>query len=169
MFLRNAWYAAAWEREIGDTPYATTILGDDVAIYRGATGRYAALADACPHRRVPLSMGRVRGDDLECGYHGFTYDPSGKCVRIPTQDTIPPNAKVRSYPVVERHQMVWIWTGDPALADEALIEDFHWLDDPAWRYRGERLELPGNYLLLVENLCDLTHLPFVHSSSLGSS
>ena len=65
--------------------------------------------------------------------------------------------------------MVWIWMGDPTLADESLIEDFHWLDDPQWRFRGERLELPGNYLLLVENLCDLTHLPFVHASSLGST
>ena len=99
----------------------------------------------------------------------FTYDPSGKCVRIPTQETIPPNARVRSYPVVERHKLVWIWMGDPALADESAIEDFHWLDDPGWRFKGERLELPGNYLLLVENLCDLTHLPFVHASSLGTT
>jgi phenylpropionate dioxygenase-like ring-hydroxylating dioxygenase large terminal subunit len=170
MFLRNSWYVAAWANEIGRLAMLRRILlGEPVVLYRRTDGKPVALEDRCCHRHAPLSSGKVRGDNLECGYHGFTYDPSGKCVRIPTQDTIPPNARVRSYPVVERQSLVWIWMGDPALADESLIEDFHWLDDPAWRFRGERLELSGNYLLLVENLCDLTHLPFVHSSSLGTT
>jgi vanillate O-demethylase monooxygenase subunit len=170
MFLRNSWYVAAWGSEIGRLALLRRILlGDPVVLYRRTDGKPVALEDRCCHRHAPLSSGRVRGDNLECGYHGFTYDPSGKCVRIPTQEMIPPGARVKSYPVVERHQFVWIWMGDPALADETLIEDFHWLDDPGWRYRGERLDLQGNYLLLVENLCDLTHLPFVHASSLSAT
>ena len=170
MFLRNSWYVAAWGNEVGRLAMLRRILlGEPVVLYRRTDGRPVALEDRCCHRHAPLSSGRVRGDNLECGYHGFTYDPSGRCVKIPAQDTIPPNARVRSYPVVERHQFVWIWMGDPALADDGLIEDFHWLDDPAWRFRGERLELRGNYLLLVENLCDLTHLPFVHASSLSAT
>lgn len=170
MFLRNSWYVAAWGEEIGRMKMLRRILlGEPVVFYRKTDGKPVALEDRCCHRHAPLSSGRVRGDNLECGYHGFTYDPSGACVRIPTQKTVPPNARVRSYPVLERHRLVWIWMGEPALADDRLIEDFHWLDDPAWRHRGERLELKGNYLLLVENLCDLTHLPFVHASSLAAT
>ena len=170
MFLKNCWYVAAWADEIGRLAMLRRILlGEPVVLYRRTDGKPVALEDRCCHRHAPLSTGRVRGDNLECGYHGFTYDPSGKCVKIPAVDTIPPNARVKSYPVVERHKLVWIWMGDPALADESTIEDFHWLDDPGWRFKGERLDLPGNYLLLVENLCDLTHLPFVHASSLGTT
>ena len=170
MFLRNCWYVAAWSEEVKRLALMRRILlGEPVVLYRRTDGRAVALEDRCCHRHAPLSSGRLKGDNLECGYHGFTYDPSGACVRIPTQDTIPANARVKSYPVVERHRFIWIWMGDPALADASLIEDFHWLDDPAWRHRGELLELKGNYLLMVENLCDLTHLPFVHSSSLAST
>lgn len=170
MFLKNCWYVAAWGSEVGRLSLMRRILLDEpVVLYRRTDGKPVALEDRCCHRHAPLSAGRLRGDNLECGYHGFTYDPSGACVRIPTQDSIPANARVRSYPVVERHSFVWIWMGEPAAADASLIEDFHWLDDPAWRFKGERLEVRGNYLLLVENLCDLTHLPFVHSSSLGGT
>jgi len=116
MFLRNAWYAAAWEREIGASPYATTILGESVAIFRGASGKYAALADACPHRKVPLSMGRVQGDDLECGYHGLVFDCAGSCVRVPSGDHPPQGASVRSYPIEPRYGLLWMWMGDPVLA-----------------------------------------------------
>jgi vanillate O-demethylase monooxygenase subunit len=81
---------------------------------------------------------------------------------------VPASAKVRAYPLVEKYHWVWIWMGDPAKADPALIEDFHWLDDPAWRYGGNYLHVPGNYLLLVENLLDTTHLPFLHPNTLGT-
>jgi phenylpropionate dioxygenase-like ring-hydroxylating dioxygenase large terminal subunit len=170
MFLRNCWYVAAWASEVGRLELVRRVLlAEPVVLYRKADGKPVALEDRCCHRHAPLSAGRVRGDNVECGYHGFTYDPSGRCVFIPTQESIPPNARVKSYPVVERDRFIWIWMGDPTLADESLIEDFHWLDDPAWRFKGERLQLQGNYLLLVENLCDLTHLPFVHSSTLGAT
>ncbi len=170
MFLKNCWYVAAWGNEVGRLSLMRRILlNEPVVLYRRTDGKPVALEDRCCHRHAPLSAGRVRGDNLECGYHGFTYDPSGACVRIPAQDNIPPDARVRSYPVAERHKLIWIWMGDPARADERLIEDFHWLDDPAWRHKGERLELKGNYLLLMENLCDLTHLPFVHASSLSAT
>jgi vanillate O-demethylase monooxygenase subunit len=117
---------------------------------------------------MPLSHGKLRGNDVECLYHGLVYDGSGACIRIPSQKAIPPSARVRSYPLVERYHWLWIWLGDPAQADPSLIEDFHWMDDPLWRARGERLDLKGNYLLIVENLLDLTHLQFVHPTTLGT-
>jgi phenylpropionate dioxygenase-like ring-hydroxylating dioxygenase large terminal subunit len=144
------------------------ILEEPVLLYRTAEGRAVALEDRCCHRQAPLSMGKLVGDIVKCPYHGLEFDPSGACVKVPSQDRIPPSARVKSYPVVERNHWIWIWTGDPAKADPSLIEDFHWLDDPGWGYGGNYLHVEANYLLLVENLLDTTHLPFLHPNTLGT-
>lgn len=170
MFLRNCWYVAAWDHEIHRLKLTRRILlNEPVLLYRKVDGQPVALEDRCAHRHAPLSMGRQKGDGIECRYHGLVFDPTGKCVRIPNQEAIPPTACVKSYPVVERDHWIWIWMGDPALADPALIEDFHWMSDPQWRFKGERLHVEGNYLLVVENLCDLTHLPYLHATSLAET
>ncbi len=169
MFLRNGWYVAAWDHEVTrQNMLRRTLLGEPVVFYRTEDGRPVALEDRCCHRHAPLSRGRLVGNAVECPYHGFTYDPSGACIAIPGQAAIPPGARVRSFPVVERYHWIWIWMGDAALANPDTIEDFHWMDDPQWRFAGERLELPGNYVLLVENLLDLSHLSFVHPTTLGT-
>jgi vanillate O-demethylase monooxygenase subunit len=109
------------------------------------------------------------GDRLQCHYHGLQYDQTGRCVRIPGQDQIPPSAKVKTYPVVERYHWVWIWMGDPALADPAKITDFHWLEDPAWGAKASYLHVKANWQLVVDNLLDLTHLAFVHETTIGNA
>jgi vanillate O-demethylase monooxygenase subunit len=169
MFVQNAWYVAAWDREVGETPLARTFLNQPVVLYRRGDGRPAALADRCCHRSLPLSCGKVIGNDLECGYHGLAFAPDGACVRVPGQTRVPPGAHVRAYPVVERWRLLWIWLGDPALADPTRIMDFHWLDDPAWRARGTRLDVACDYRNLIDNLLDLTHLAYVHRSTLGNA
>src|SRR5574340_596504 len=78
------------------------------------------------------------------------------------------NLRVRAFPVIEKNHWIWIWLGDPAKADPALVEDFHWLDDSGWGFGGNYLHVEANYLLLVENLLDTTHLPFLHPSTLGT-
>jgi vanillate O-demethylase monooxygenase subunit len=139
-----------------------------VLLYRTETGVTVALEDRCCHRHAPLSRGKLVGDAIECPYHGFTYDATGACIKIPGQAAIPPSARVKAYPTVERFHWIWIWMGDPALADPDAIEDFHWMDDPDWAMAGERLELKANYVLLVENLLDLSHLSFIHPTTLGT-
>jgi phenylpropionate dioxygenase-like ring-hydroxylating dioxygenase large terminal subunit len=169
MFPRNFWYVAAWDWEVRRQELMSRqICGEPIVFWRREDGTPAALEDRCCHRHMPLSHGKLRGNDVECVYHGLTYDATGACIRVPSQKAIPPGAKVRSYPVVERYHWVWIWMGDPALANPDLIEDFHWMDDPDWRFQGERLDLKGHYLLIVENLLDLTHLQFVHPTTLGT-
>ena len=117
-FPLNAWYAAAWDHEVGRNLLPKTIAGRPIVFYRTTAGRPVALADACWHRLAPLSMGKLRGDDeIMCGYHGICYDADGRATFMPAQDTINPSATVHSYPVVERHRYVWVWPGDPALAD----------------------------------------------------
>ena len=98
MYLRDCWYVAAWDREVGREPMSRTFLGEAVVLYRRGDGTPVALEDRCCHRNLPLSMGRVRGDDIQCGYHGLTFDPTGTCISMPGQSTIPPGARVRSYP-----------------------------------------------------------------------
>jgi vanillate O-demethylase monooxygenase subunit len=169
MFPRNFWYVAALENEVRRQELLSrTICNEEIVFYRREDGTPVALEDRCCHRHMPLSEGNIKGDNVECVYHGLLYDPSGTCIHIPSQNTIPPDARVRSYPVYEKYHWIWIWMGDPALADTDLIEDFHWTDDPNWRAKGERLDLEGNYQLLVENLLDLTHLQFVHPTTLGT-
>ncbi|MBL8381814.1 MAG: aromatic ring-hydroxylating dioxygenase subunit alpha [Burkholderiales bacterium] len=174
-FLRNCWYAAAWAGEVGDRLLARTILDVPMVFFRDSAGRPAALLDRCPHRLLPLSMGRLRGDSIECGYHGLTFDCSGRCVRAPGQERIPPAARVPSYPAVDHLGMVWVWPGDPALADPAKLFDRlpQWAlsqgEEPAWGLNcGPYTHVKCNYQLLTENLVDPAHVTYVHTTTLGT-
>lgn len=170
LYLRNCWYVAGWAREVQRLAmFRRLILGEPVVLFRKSDGAPVALEDRCAHRHAPLSMGRLRGDNVECAYHGLVFAPDGACVKIPDQDTIPPTACVRSYPVVERHQWIWIWMGDPAKADDSLIPDFHWMEDDGFAWRGETLHVEGTYTLVVENLMDLSHLPNLHLTTLADT
>ena len=166
MFLRNAWYVAAWEREIGSDPYGTKILNALIAIYRRTDGTYAALEDACPHRKLPMSMGRVQGDNLECGYHGLTFDCAGMCVKAPTNQGVIPDVSLRSYPIEARYGLLWIWMGDPSLADtDTIFKVEHW-GDPAWgTTAGDDMVMACNYLHITDNLLDPSHVAWVHPTS----
>lgn len=164
---RDCWYAAAYDVELKHELLARTICGRNLVLYRRLDGSPVALENACWHRLVPLSEGTLEGDHVACGYHGLVYNGEGRCVFMPSQQTINPAARVRSYPVVERHRFVWVWTGDPALADPALVPDLHWNDDPGWAGDGTLIHAECGYKLVVDNLMDLTHETFVHAASIG--
>lgn len=90
---RNAWYPLTWSRNVTRALARHRLLGDDLVVYRSEAGAPIALDDMCPHRLAPLSMGKLRGDAVECGYHGMTFAPNGRCIRIPGQPVIPPSAR----------------------------------------------------------------------------
>lgn len=165
---RNQWWVAANASEVTRTPMERTILGEPVVLYRTEAGEPVALAGLCPHRGYPMVQAKVVGDALECGYHGFTFNCTGACTRIPSQDNVPPNWKIRTYPTVQRWDWIWIWTGDPALADPAQVPDPWCIDKPGWQARvSGRDTLRGRYTLLIDNLFDLSHLNYVHASLVG--
>jgi len=115
-------------------------------------------------------MGKVEGNDLRCGYHGLKFDASGKCIEIPGQASIPPQARVRSYPLVEKYNWVWIWMGDAAKADPKLIPNWWWAEHSDWAFtRPDRVRLECNYQLIADTVLDVTHLAYVHASSIGAS
>lgn len=164
-YLKNAWYAAAFARDVTREPLRRVLLDQPVVLFRTGGGQPAALADLCPHRLVPLSRGRMVGDNLECGYHGLRFDRQGACVFNPHGDgQIPRQARVRSFPVVERYGFVWFWPGDPERADDSLISsEFHYLSEPdRFAVVSGYLHIQANYQLVVDNLLDLSHAPFVH-------
>jgi phenylpropionate dioxygenase-like ring-hydroxylating dioxygenase large terminal subunit len=166
-YLRNRWYVACWSEDLTSDPLARTFLDEPVALYRAANGAPVALEDRCCHRSAPLSIGSVEGDNIRCGYHGLVFGPSGACVSIPGQSQIPPGAKVQSYPVREKWGAVWIWPGAPDAADPALIPNVFWLDDPGWIPAPGYINIQADYRLLVDNLLDLTHVSYLHRSTLA--
>lgn len=165
-FPVNAWYAAAYDIDVKRSLLPRTICNKKIVLYRQTDGMPAALEDACWHRLLPLSKGRLDGDTVACGYHGLVFNASGRCIQMPSQETLNPSACVRSYPAVEKHRLIWLWMGEAALADPAKIPDFHWNDDPEWAGDGETINARCDYRLVVDNLMDLTHETFVHASTL---
>lgn len=170
MFVKNCWYVAAFDEEVSaQRPIARRILGEPIVLFRQPDGPVAALEDRCCHRGLPLSRGEMNGKFLRCNYHGLEFDASGTCVRIPGQDSIPPAARVRSYPLAQRGRALWIWMGNPQLADPAAIPAFPWFEDRDWGWKSKMFHIRCNYEMLHDNLLDLTHLAYVHSQTLGGN
>ena len=170
MYLRNTWYVAAWDSEIDRTPRQIKVCGEKIVVFRTEAGDPVALIDACPHRKLPLSRGRIKGDHIECGYHGLTFDCSGSCVRVPGQEHIPAATNIHSYPVESRYGLVWIWMGDPALADTDTIFKIEQFGNPDWGInKGAAMAFPCNYLYVTDNLLDPSHVAWVHQGSFGNA
>jgi vanillate O-demethylase monooxygenase subunit len=168
MFLNNAWYVAGWSGDLAPLQrVGRRFLGQSVVLFRTASGAVAALEDRCCHRAMPLSAGDVVGEMIRCAYHGMEYDGAGACTRIPAQDRIPDKARVRRYPVHEQDAVIWIWMGEADRADVAAIPRHVVHVDPAWAWRSEHFKVDGNWQLLIDNLMDLSHLPYIHPHTIG--
>ena len=167
-YVRNAWYMAAWAEEVPeDGLFARRLLDRPRLLMRLADGSFAMLADRCPHRFAPLSMGERVGDTVRCGYHGLGFDAAGKCVHNPFGGEPPEGARVASLAVVERHGALWFWPGDAALADPALIPDFAFCTGP--EHLRAHFTMQANYEYVTDNLMDLSHAEFIHKGSFGTN
>ena len=169
MYVRNCWYVAAWDYELGtDAPIGRMIMNEPIMVYRTPDGALVAMEDRCCHRSAPLSKGRIEGEAIRCMYHGLKFDRTGTCIEIPGQDVIPRAARVKTYPVVEKHSWIWVWMGEAAAADEDLIPPAIGFDDPRFNLRAGYIEYEANYQLVNDNLTDFTHLSYVHAKSFGT-
>jgi phenylpropionate dioxygenase-like ring-hydroxylating dioxygenase large terminal subunit len=172
-YLHNAWYVACWSDELTEGQLlGRTILKEPVVVYRMPDGKVAALADRCAHRFAPLIMGKIVGHDrVQCPYHGLEYDTSGACVLNPHGNKhIPPRARVKSYPVTEKHKAIWIWMGDKA-PDHSKVPDFSVLDNVPELHSTKRdgIMIKANIELIIDNLLDLSHTSYLHDGILGNS
>lgn len=162
-YMTNAWYAVAFSDELTTTPLQRVLLGQPVALFRGASGRAAALHDRCPHRFAPLHKGQVFGDDLRCPYHGLRFNPEGACVHNPIgEGKIPKAACARSFPLAERDGIVWMWWGDEP-ADESTIRRWTEFEDEenCASVQGY-IHVRASFQLVIDNLLDLSHAEFLH-------
>lgn len=167
-WLNNAWYVAGFKNELdGGNVVARKFLGTPVVMMRHSDGRIAALEDKCPHRLMPLSAGKRVGDELQCGYHGMRFAITGACTLAPGQTHIPAQACVASFPLVERHGLLWIWMGKADLADSDLVPDIRWNEHPEWTPSRGYHYVEANFQLSVDNLMDLGHESWVHLETIG--
>ncbi len=166
MFVKNAWYVACLPDDISEKPLGRKICGQSMVFYRGPEGKVAALEDFCPHRGAPLSLGRVVEGRLVCGYHGLEMGCDGKTIAMPGQ-RVRGFPAIQAFPAVERHGFIWVWPGDPSLADEAELPHLEWAGNPRWAFGGGMYHVQCEYRLMIDNLMDLTHETYVHASSIG--
>jgi phenylpropionate dioxygenase-like ring-hydroxylating dioxygenase large terminal subunit len=172
-FIRNIWYAAMWAQDLPEIEMTSvTVIGEPLVLFRNGAGSPVALLDRCPHRFAPLHLGTVCADRerIQCGYHGLQFDTSGRCVHSPHSDRIPAAAKVKAFPVIERHSLIWVWMGDGE-PRPSLIPDYSAFDEGNDNQvsRRETIELSVNYQLMTDNLLDLSHVSFLHDGILGHS
>ncbi len=167
--MKDAWYIAAWPEELDSKALFTrTVLGEALVLFRNQKETISALQDRCPHRFAPLHAGTLHDGLLQCGYHGLTFDGGGNCVRAPLSPA-PNAARVRSYPIVEKDGIVWIWMGDAEKADTTSVPVYAVMEEstPFSRTQGY-IHIKGNYELMSDNIMDLSHVDFLHATSLGS-
>ncbi len=172
-FLRNTWYVAMFSSDLDDGRLMhRTILNEPILFYRKEDGGVASFTDRCPHRSVPLSMGKMRpGDRVQCIYHGLEFGPDGQCVNNPHgSGNIIDALHLRSFPIEERHSLIWIWMGDKP-ADPDMIPDYSCLDDRPELHVTEPgyLKVDAHYHLVVDNLLDLSHINYTHAGLLGNA
>jgi vanillate monooxygenase len=162
-YVRNRWYAAMLSRDVGRTPKQTWVLDTPVVLFRKLSNEVVALRDVCPHRHAPLSLGTVIGDEIQCRYHGFQFDSTGRCTKIPSERAIPGVIRTEPVSAVEALGFVWVWPGDPAKADRSLLLTFPWMDEPGFVSYHAAMVVEAPLQLIIDNLMDLTHVHFVHS------
>jgi nitrite reductase/ring-hydroxylating ferredoxin subunit len=167
--FRNYWYPVKWSGQVGDQPVAVTLLGEQIALVRD-NGVVRALHDRCPHRGVPLSLGRRQfPGTLSCPYHGWTYNlADGKlCAVITDGPNSPINGRVgvRTYPVAERLGLIFVYIGDgePHPVEQDLPDE---LNDNNFVMGGRSDIRTGNWRFAAENGFDEGHAKYLHNTAL---
>jgi phenylpropionate dioxygenase-like ring-hydroxylating dioxygenase large terminal subunit len=157
----NYWYPVELDRGLAPGKVVeVTFWKRSIALFRGAEGGVHAIENRCVHRQLKLSKGEVQGCRLVCLYHGWTYDGDGKVVEIP-HDLFGrelPKFRVPSYPVRIRYGLIWIFPGDPALAEQRPIPDIPELEGPGrWACEPIALSWRAHHSMIIDNVSDFTH------------
>jgi phenylpropionate dioxygenase-like ring-hydroxylating dioxygenase large terminal subunit len=165
-YPHNCWWVAAFSNEVTRDLLGRWLLNTPVLLYRKEDGAAVALENRCPHRGAPLALGCLKGDAVQCGYHGFRFAPDGVCVDVPSMKSPPASASVRAFPVIEKPPFIWIYLGDPERIDAVPPSPtLDWTSDAAFARIHGRMDIAANYMLLKENVLDLTHFGYVHAKS----
>lgn len=166
MFI-NFWYVAEESKNVTDGPVHVRMLGQDFVVFRDSSGAAKCLSNVCIHRGASLALGKVKGDCVQCPYHGWQFDGEGVCRRIPSMGPdakIPPRAKVDSYPTQEKYGLIFAFLGDLPEEQRPPILDIPEWDKEDWRPTFQRFEWDFDYKRSIENAVDLAHNEFTHTT-----
>lgn len=166
--LRDQWYAVAPVGSLGASPKEVTLFGEDYVLWQTEAGTAALAAASCPHRGAHLAAASVQRGCLVCCYHGWAFDPSGRCTRIPQLEPglpIPPKARLQVYPLVAAYGLWWACVGEPASDGPP---GFHEADALGWRVQVDFFEVwAASALRILDNNLDQSHPAFVHQATFG--
>lgn len=169
---RQCWYPVAFVQDLPkNRPISFSLYDEPLVLFANEDGKLECLSDRCPHRAAKLSDGQVIDGKLECLYHGWQFGAEGKCLHIPQlpEDAkIPANASVRSFKVVEKQGIVWMWAGEPEAAEEEGIPIIEDLEKPEFVTTDYTIDLPYDYIYLIENVLDPAHVHISHHGTLGN-
>jgi phenylpropionate dioxygenase-like ring-hydroxylating dioxygenase large terminal subunit len=168
--IPNQWYIVLESREVRKgKPVGVTRMGEKMVFWRDTEGKPGCVVDRCPHRGVALSAGKLMGDCLQCPFHGFEFDITGRCTLIPANGRaaeVPKVFQVKSYPVREKHGFIYLWWGEPR-EEYPPLPDFDYMRDPKLVYSTATDVWNAHYSRVIENQLDVVHVPFIHSSTIG--
>lgn len=166
----NYWYPLDWSAQLKSGQVKPAVVWQQpIAVYRDESGIVHVLEDRCPHRGVELHRGKVQGNSLACAYHGWTFDGAdGQCTGIPylSADQKLPCASVRSYPVLEKYGLIWVFPGDPDLADQCPLPHVAEYDSDEWLMVPITAEFAAHFSICNENAMDVFH-GFLHEELQG--
>ncbi len=166
MFI-NFWYAAEESANVTDKLMRVTMLGQDFVLFRDSAGQAHCLSDVCSHRGGSLGLGKLKGDCVECPYHGWQFNGEGVCTKIPSMETdakIPSRAKVDSYPIIEKYGLIFSFLGDLPEDERPPIMEIPEYDQEGWRRTFLCPEFDFEYKRSIENGIDLAHNEFTHTT-----
>jgi phenylpropionate dioxygenase-like ring-hydroxylating dioxygenase large terminal subunit len=161
--VTEAWYILAQSYELADKPIRRSLFGKPLVMFRISDGKPCVFLDRCPHRGVPLSMGSVRGDRLECVYHGWQFDRVGRCKRVPSLVADPDTAGrcATSYPVIEAQGFIWVY-GTPGPMPQSRPFEFRYVDHPDYLCVRYEVRVGASIHQVAENALDVPHTAFLH-------
>lgn len=173
-FIKNTWYVVALSDDVTREPKAIRVCGEPLVLFRTEGGQAVVMQDRCPHRLVPLSKGRVVGDEIQCAYHGIRFDCTGKCVHVPGDrrpvERLPRQFDVPVFKSRELHGFLWVWLGDAEVGERTPLPPFvEYMDMPGWTcFRGSQYT-KADVSLIIDNLLDLSHEAFLHPNTIGNA
>ena len=168
--IPNQWYVVLESREVRKGKLVgVTRMGEKMVFWRDTGGKIGCAVDRCPHRGVALSAGKLRGDCIQCPFHGFEFDITGRCTLIPANGRsaeVPRVFKARSYPVRELHGFIYLWWGEPQ-EEYPPLPEFDFMRDPKLVHSTATDVWNAHYSRVIENQLDVVHVPFIHYNTIG--
>lgn len=157
------WYIACRSDELQRTPKQIQLWGTKIVLFRDSNRKAYAMLDRCPHRNVPLSLGTIRKNALECHYHGWQFDHKGRCISVPASNKEERHCRdIPTFPVVEKQGYLWVYTDSETTPNHAPYT-FEYIDNPNYISIRFEYEFDATIFSVAENILDVPHTSFLHA------